>query len=351
MSGSLLPRFASLSHSQQPFPMIALHDVQKRFDEGAVNVPVLRGIDIEIGSGEVAALLGPSGCGKSTLLNILGCLDRPSAGEYKLAGRDVSQLSREEEAWVRLHHIGFVFQSFHLIAHSTALENVELPMYYAGVPRREREERAHAMLARVGLLDLHREHLEKAFGAEDEHTLFAPVNLLNAEQVDGAVKAGAGKFGRIDSLVNLAGAFRMGDPVHATKDADWNFLLDVNVRRLLNTVRAVVPRMIERGGGKIVNIGAFAAQKGIAQMGAYVAAKSVVIRLTESMAAELRDKNINVNCVLPTIIDTPANRADMPKADPKRWVAPQDLANVILFLASDAARAVHGATLPVTSLS
>jgi NAD(P)-dependent dehydrogenase (short-subunit alcohol dehydrogenase family) len=109
--------------------------------------------------------------------------------------------------------------------------------------------------------------------------------------------------------------------------------------------------MIAAGGGKIVNVGAFAAQKGAANMGAYIASKSAVIRLTETMAAELREKNINVNCVLPTIIDTPPNRADMPKADPRRWVAPADLANVILFLASEEARAVHGAALPVTSLS
>jgi NAD(P)-dependent dehydrogenase (short-subunit alcohol dehydrogenase family) len=100
-----------------------------------------------------------------------------------------------------------------------------------------------------------------------------------------------------------------------------------------------------------VNVGAYAAQKGVAAMGAYVAAKSAVIRITETMAAELREKNINVNCVLPTIIDTPENRAAMPKSDPLRWVAPQDLAAVIVFLASDAARAIHGAAIPVTGLS
>jgi len=139
--------------------------------------------------------------------------------------------------------------------------------------------------------------------------------------------------------------------VHETSDRDWNFLLDINARTLLNTSRAVVPAMLKAGGGKIVNIGAFAAQKGAAEMGAYIASKSAVIRLTETMAAELREKNINVNCILPTIIDTPENRAAMPKADPQRWVAPQALADVILFLASDAARAVHGAALPVTGLS
>lgn len=109
--------------------------------------------------------------------------------------------------------------------------------------------------------------------------------------------------------------------------------------------------MLTGGGGKIVNVGAFAAQKGAANMGAYVAAKSAVIRLTESMAAELREKNINVNCVLPTIIDTPENRSAMPKADPRRWVAAEDLANVIAFLASPAAKAIHGAAVPVTGLS
>jgi ABC-type lipoprotein export system ATPase subunit len=137
--------------ADERWPMIELRGVRKEYADGSVSVPVLRGVDITVPSGEVVALLGPSGCGKSTLLNILGCLDRPSAGEYRLAGRDVSQLTREQEAWVRLHHIGFVFQSFHLIGHATALENVALPLYYAGVPRREREARARGMLERVGL--------------------------------------------------------------------------------------------------------------------------------------------------------------------------------------------------------
>ena len=173
------------------------------------------------------------------------------------------------------------------------------------------------------------------------------VDLLDPKSVQAAVS----KLDRIDVLCNIAGGFRMGTPVHETSDKDWNFLMDLNARTVLNMSRAVVPAMLKAGGGKIVNIGAFAAQKGAAQMGAYIASKSAVIRLTETMAAELREQNINVNCVLPTIIDTPENRAAMPKADPKRWVAPVDLAQVILFLASDAARAIHGAALPVSGLS
>jgi NAD(P)-dependent dehydrogenase (short-subunit alcohol dehydrogenase family) len=120
---------------------------------------------------------------------------------------------------------------------------------------------------------------------------------------------------------------------------------------LLHAVQAVVPGMVVRGRGKVVNVGAQAALRGAGQMGAYAAAKSEVLRLTESMAAELRGHGINVNCVLPSIIDTPENRAAMPKADPARWVAPAQLAEVIAFLASDAASAVHGALVPVVGLS
>ncbi len=176
-------------------------------------------------------------------------------------------------------------------------------------------------------------------------------NLLHQPTVDAAVGKVLRDKKRIDVLCNVAGGFRMGKPVHETSDEDWNFLFDLNVRTVLHTARAVVPHMIGAGGGKIVNIGAFAAQKGAAQMGAYVASKAALIRLTETMAAELREKGINVNCVLPTVLDTPQNRADMPTADPKRWVATQDLAQAILFLASEEARAIHGAALPVTGLS
>jgi NAD(P)-dependent dehydrogenase (short-subunit alcohol dehydrogenase family) len=200
--------------------------------------------------------------------------------------------------------------------------------------------------ANLALLDLKRGNLQ-----DSERQLFVATDLLDAASVQAAVDQALQRFKRIDVLCNIAGGFRMGAAVHETSERDWNFMMDVNARSVLNMARAVVPAMLKAGGGKIVNIGAFAAQKGAAQMGAYIASKSAVIRLTETMAAELREKNINVNCVLPTIIDTPENRAAMPKADPQRWVAPGDLAQVIVFLASDAARAIHGAALPVTGLS
>jgi NAD(P)-dependent dehydrogenase (short-subunit alcohol dehydrogenase family) len=205
--------------------------------------------------------------------------------------------------------------------------------------------------ARLALLDRQRAHLDAAYGAEDARRLHVACDLLDAAQVEAATAAVMDRFGRIDVLCNIAGGFRMGPPVHETSDADLAFMLDLNARTVLHTARSVVPRMLAAGGGRIVNVGAFAAQKGAANMGAYLAAKSAVIRLTESMAAELRERNINVNCVLPTIIDTPENRKAMPDANPGRWVAPDDLANVIVFLASPAARAVHGAAVPVTGLS
>jgi NAD(P)-dependent dehydrogenase (short-subunit alcohol dehydrogenase family) len=205
--------------------------------------------------------------------------------------------------------------------------------------------------ARLVLADLKREALASAYGEEGNDRLFAPVNLLEEAQVNAAVETAINKFGRIDVLCNIAGGFRMGKAVHETADADWNFMLDINARTVLHTTRAVVPRMLAQGGGKIINIGAFGAQKGAAQMGAYIASKSAVIRLTETMGAELREKNINVNCILPTVIDTPENRKAMPDADPSRWVPVADIAATIAFLASDGAKSIHGAAIPVAGLS
>jgi putative ABC transport system ATP-binding protein len=132
-------------------PVIECIGLSKVYPGSVGGVPVLEGVDLQIAYGEVVALRGPSGSGKSTLLNILGCLDRPSRGRYVLGGSDVSALTREEQAWVRLRYIGFVFQSFHLLGHATALENVSLPLHYASVPRERAEATARELLARVGL--------------------------------------------------------------------------------------------------------------------------------------------------------------------------------------------------------
>lgn len=172
------------------------------------------------------------------------------------------------------------------------------------------------------------------------------VDLLDARAVGAAVQEAVARFGGIDAAIHLAGGFTSGQAVHETTEA-WQRMLDVNVNTMLHSAAAVVPVMRRQRRGSIVNVGAASAAKGVAMMGAYVAAKSALMRLTESMSAELRGEGINVNAVLPTVIDTPANRAAMPDADVSLWVSPGALASVIGFLASDEARAIHGAGIPV----
>lgn len=208
-----------------------------------------------------------------------------------------------------------------------------------------------ALGARLVLIDLRRDSLEKAFGAETDRRLFVAANLVDAKQAADAVDAAITRFGRLDVVCNIAGGFRSGETVHETSDQTWNFLFDLNARTVLNMARAAVPAMLSAGAGKIVNVGAYAALRGTATMGAYIASKSAVIRLTESMSAELRERGINVNCVLPGTLDTPENRRSMPEADPSRWVAPADLAQAVVFLCSPHARAIHGASLPLTGTS
>jgi NAD(P)-dependent dehydrogenase (short-subunit alcohol dehydrogenase family) len=201
--------------------------------------------------------------------------------------------------------------------------------------------------AKLVLLDLDARALEAAYGAAGEARLYLAADLGDGAKVAAAADQARARFGRIDALCNIAGGFHMGEPVHETKDEVWRLMLELNAGSILRTARAVVPGMIAQGAGKIVNVAAMGGLAGGASMGAYAASKSAVIRLTESMALELRDKGINVNCVLPSTIDTGPNRAGMPNADFTRWVAPAALADVILFLASDAARAINGAAVPV----
>lgn len=200
---------------------------------------------------------------------------------------------------------------------------------------------------RLLLLGRRREALLAAFG-EGPDRLALGADLLDRAQLRAALDDAQARFGGVDVLCHLAGGFRMGEAVHETDESAWNTLLDLNVRSFINAAQAVVPQLLARGGGHVVAVGALAALKGAAGMGAYAASKSALVRLVESMSAELRDQRINVNCVLPSVIDTPENRAAMPDADASRWVAPAALADVIVFLASDGARAIHGAAIPVT---
>jgi len=174
------------------------------------------------------------------------------------------------------------------------------------------------------------------------------LDLAEPEAALRALDQVAARYGGLDALVNVAGTFRWETLEQGSLDT-WDLLYRVNLRSAVSTSRAALPHLIKRGGGRIVNIGAGAASaKAGTGMGAYSASKSGVMKLTEALAEEVKDRGITVNAILPSIIDTPANRADMPKADFSRWVAPRDIANVIVFLLSDEARAVTGALIPVS---
>lgn len=181
-----------------------------------------------------------------------------------------------------------------------------------------------------------------------ESTLGATVtvDLTDAAAVDACFA----DLGEIDAVANIAGGFDMGPTVFATEDAMWDAMFNINVTTLRRVLHAAVPKLLAGGGGSVVNVGALGALQGQGNMGAYTAAKSTVMRLTEALSAEVRHQGINVNAVLPSLIDTPRNRADMPDADHSQWVSPDDLAQVVCFLASDHARAVHGALVPVSGL-
>jgi NAD(P)-dependent dehydrogenase (short-subunit alcohol dehydrogenase family) len=180
-----------------------------------------------------------------------------------------------------------------------------------------------------------------------DHYLAVSVDLMRPDVVEATVEAAVARLGRIDVLANVAGGYRAGTAVHETPLETWDFMLNLNARTAFSVSRAVIPHMLQQGAGKIIHVSARAGQQGSAKMAAYSASKSAVLRLTESMAAELKRQDINVNCVLPSTIDTPQNREAMPNADYSRWVKPEAIADVIMFLASDAARAVHGAAIPV----
>jgi len=203
-------------------------------------------------------------------------------------------------------------------------------------------EEALARGARVAAVD----HAPSQIPPAPDRIEFGGVDLSDAAQAKKAIDAAAAHFGRLDALINIAGAFAFetvaeGDP------KTWQRMYAINVLTTLNASRSALPHLAASRSARIINVGAMAALQAGAGMGAYAASKAGVHRLTEALAAEWKGK-ITVNAVLPSTIDTPANRASMPKADFGKWVTPQELADVILFLVSDAASAVTGALLPVS---
>ncbi|HEX9369747.1 MAG TPA: SDR family NAD(P)-dependent oxidoreductase [Roseiflexaceae bacterium] len=173
------------------------------------------------------------------------------------------------------------------------------------------------------------------------------LDLTDEEAVSSAYAGVAGQHGGVDILVNIAGGFGGGQPVHQTPWSLWQQQLDLNLKTTVLSCKAAVPHMLARGGGAIVNVGTRTATQPGKNLAAYAASKRAVVQLTEALAAELREQNVTANVILPSTIDTPANRRDDPTAGGGRWVKPEEIARVILFLAGPDARIISGATIPV----
>lgn len=191
------------------------------------------------------------------------------------------------------------------------------------------------------------EDLAASLGVDPDRLLPQAVDLTVADSVARWMDAVRARWARADVLVNLAGGYRPGKPLHELEEADLDFMLNINFRSTFLACRAVLPLMLAQQRGKIVNVGAKAGLLAGRKSTAYAVAKAAVLRLTEAVSAEVRGQGINVNAVIPSTIDTPANRAAQPNADYSQWARPEDLAAVIVFLASDGAAAMHGAAVPV----
>jgi NAD(P)-dependent dehydrogenase (short-subunit alcohol dehydrogenase family) len=187
--------------------------------------------------------------------------------------------------------------------------------------------------------------LQEHIGRSDFHAIAADVTV--AAQVAAMAENVLAKFGRIDILVNCAGGFFGGVPIADTTEEQWQQMMDVNFKSAFLCSRAVWPVMMKQKSGRIINIGAKGGLQGTAGMSAYAASKAVLINFTQSLAAEGKAHNITANVVIPSIIDTPENRAAMPKSNFENWVTPESLARVILFLCSEEGKDISGASVPV----
>ncbi len=194
--------------------------------------------------------------------------------------------------------------------------------------------------AQVGTLRAHRPK-------ESKKIFLVHLDALEYDRVQSAVADLVARKGVPDVLVNLVGAYAVSQDVAVTEPFHFHRMFDINFYSVFNMCRSILPHMLKVGRGKIVNVGARAGLKGSANRSAFSLSKAAVIRFTESLSAEVKDQGINVNCVLPSIINTENNRQDDPEADFTRWVSPEELADVIGFLASEESRAIHGAAIPV----
>jgi NAD(P)-dependent dehydrogenase (short-subunit alcohol dehydrogenase family) len=208
--------------------------------------------------------------------------------------------------------------------------------------------------ANVALVDRSHGRLSPLFDGlvpSERYFLAEGIDSSSLESMQTMTDSVVEHFGRLDILVHTIGGFEGGKPLYETSLDDYDRMMNSHPRTTFVACRAVAPYMVEQRKGKIVTLASRSALGGVAKQSAYAAAKAAVLRLTESLSAEVKSAGVNVNCVLPGVIDTEENRQDMPKADHSRWVQPESLAGVILFLCSDQARDIHGAAVPVYGLS
>lgn len=213
----------------------------------------------------------------------------------------------------------------------------------AGVLGQAVAEHLGELGCRLMLVDLH----QPPWDGEADAVSIGNVDLTQPEHAQEVVAQTLEYFGQVDAVVNIAGGFAFEEQAQSSLET-WDSMYAVNVQTAVNLCQAVLPLFQEQQGGIVVNIGAAAATKATAGMGAYTASKSAVLRLTEAIADENKQYGIRANAVLPSILDTPSNRESMPDEDYNAWVSPQSLAGVIAFLLSDAAMDITGAGIPVT---
>ena len=201
--------------------------------------------------------------------------------------------------------------------------------------------------ATLALIDIGFGRSQRVSWRHAENVGLFEADLTDVNEVNHSIAQVIERFKRIDILANVAGGFRMGPLVHETPVQDWDFILNMNAKSVFLMCRAVIPHMLKRRRGRVVNVAARAAVEGKARMAPYCISKAAVITLTQSLAAEHKHNNINVNCILPGTIDTPQNREDMPGSNFSNWVPTAELADEILHLCSRQASGVTGAAVPV----
>ena len=211
--------------------------------------------------------------------------------------------------------------------------------------------KAKALAAITYVIDEEVNQVESKLGELMKNVILLKVDLTDSMQVQKLVADVLRKYSRIDILANITGGYIGGKTVTELEEKDWNFMMNLNLKTAFLISKYVIPEMVKQGSGKVIHVAARPGLKGSGRDSAYVASKSGVIRLVESLSEEVKNKGINVNCIMPSIIYTEANRKAMPDADFTKWVKTSDIAKVILFLASDDSKPIHGAAIPVYGLA